>query len=349
MSDNNSPRNENTEDLSDLYALASAVEPLRNLNFLDYLYTNRVPIYYTGAVGGEREAEAGDAVASILTRSLYDCCPVKKIITEEAQRDIIDKKFAAIMVEKLKINDACGIWQEPFEEGEDIKILPCNHAFKSDAIMKWLHEEKAECPICRYSLKSKEVIHAQHHYTVTHPYEDEDEDEDEDEIEREPAPAPAPAQESERENNNNNIRVNNIASRLAQSVAGNVNPNFHRDHNYRPHHSISIPMNQLLQNMRMMSSSLRSRNPIHSAAPISQESYANAGREVRAEAMQHHAIRENNNAVAAGAAPANIYINNNSYSYNYSYNYNYNDELHRYIIATQEQNDIDEAIRRSLC
>jgi hypothetical protein len=344
MSDN-SPRSENIEDLNDLFALASAAAPLRNLNFIDYLYGNSVPLYYGG--GGDGYGEAGDSVASILARSLYDHRPVKKVITEEAQREIIDKKFTATMVEKLKINDACGIWQEPFEEGEDIKILPCNHAFKADAIMKWLNEEKAECPICRFSLKSKEVVDNHDHYAVPRPYEDEDEDEVEYEPAPAPAPAPAPVQES---NGNRNIsRVNNIASRLAQSVAGSVNPNFHRDHNYRPHHSISVPMNQLLQSMRMISSSVRPREPVRAAVPISQESYANVGREVRAEAMQHHSIRENNNAVAAaaaaGAAPANIYINNNSYSYNY----NYNDELHRFITATQEQNDINEAIRRSLC
>ena len=93
-------------------------------------------------------------------------------------------------------------------------------------------------------------------------------------------------------------------------------------------------MNQLLQSMRAMSSSSRSREP------VSQSSYANAGREVRAEAMQHGGPRNNNN-VAAAAAPPNIYISN-------YYNYIHVDESHQDIVSNQEQVDIEEAIRRSL-
>jgi hypothetical protein len=322
---NNSPRV--NPSLNDLFILASAAAPLSNLNLLDYLYANSVPLYYAGAGAGAGGGGGGggavNSIASILARSLYDRCPVKKVITEEAQHDIIDKKFAAAMVEELKINDACGIWQEPFEEGEDIKILPCNHAFNADAIIKWLREEKAECPICRFSLQSKEVID-DHDHDHDHEHDREDQHAD--------------AQESESDGDNDIVRVNNIASRLAESVAGNVNPNFHRDHHQQHHRSISVPMNQLLQSMRLMSSSSRSRGP------VSQSSYANAGREVRAEAMQHGGPRNNNNVAAAAAAAAaavpNIYISN--------YNYIHVDESHQDIVSNQEQVDIQEAIRRSL-
>jgi len=37
-----------------------------------------------------------------------------------------------------------------------ISKLPCNHLFNTDAILKWLKEEKAECPICRFKLESIE-------------------------------------------------------------------------------------------------------------------------------------------------------------------------------------------------
>jgi hypothetical protein len=339
----NSPRSENIQDFNDLLMLASAAAPLRGLNFLDFLYTNSVPLYYGG--GGDGYGEAGDSVASILARSLYDRRPVKQVITEEAQRDIIDKKFTADMVDELKINDACGIWQEEFEDGEDIKILPCNHAFKADAIIKWLREEKAECPICRFSLQSKEVIdhHGPDHYAVHPPYEAHEHDREDQH---------ADAQESD--GDNDIVRVNNIASRLAQSVAGNVNPNFHREHHQQHHRSISVPMNQLLQSMRLMSSYSRSREHVRAAVPstggaappVSQSSYANAGREVRAEAMQYGGLRNNNSIAAAAAAapaPANVYINN----YN-NYNYINVDESHQDIVSNQEQVDIEEAIRRSL-
>ena len=344
---NNSPRV--NPDLNDLFILASAAAPLSNLNLLDYLYANSVPLYYGGAGGGG--GGAVDAVASILARSLYDRCPVKKVITEEAQHDIIDKKFAAAMVEELKINDACGIWQEPFEEGEDIKILPCNHAFKADAILKWLHEEKAECPICRFSLQSKEVIEDQHN--SLHPHSEHEQEDQHDD---------ANAQENESESDI--VRVNNIASRLAESVAGNVNPNFHREHHQQHHRAISVPMNQLLQSMRLMSSSSRPREYVRAAVPssggaaasVSQSSYASAGHEIRAEAVQHGGSRLNN-----GNAPANNYIYINNYdiinNYNNSYNNNNNnrdeddeaaDDAENILMMNQEQADIQEAIRRSL-
>jgi hypothetical protein len=349
MSDD-SPRSENIQGFDDLLMFASVAAPLRGLNFLEFLYANSVPLYYGGGGDGYGYEEAGDSVASILARSLYDRRPVKQVITEEAQREIIDKKFTASMVEELKINDACGIWQEEFEDGEDIKILPCNHAFKSDAIIKWLREEKAECPICRFSLQSKEVIDDcdRDHYAVRPPYEaDEHEREDQH----------ADVQENESNGDNDIVRANNIASRLAQSVSGNVNPNFHREHHQQHNRAISVPMNQLIQSMRAMTSSSRSREHVRAAvpstsgaaAPVSQSSHANAGREVRAEAMQHGGPRNNNNVAAAAAAapapaPPNIYINNN----NYNYNYIRVDEYHQDIVSNQEQVDIEEAIRRSL-
>jgi hypothetical protein len=130
-------------------------------------------------------------------------------------------------------------------------------------------------------------------------------------------------------------------------------------------------MNQLLQNVRMMTSSLRSREPMHAAmplagggggaaaAPISQASYANAGREVRAEAIQRRALNANNN---NNNNNNNYNIINNNYYYgmnnNHDINNNYDnnyyrhhihvDEMHHDVISNQEQADIEEAIRRSL-
>ena len=339
-----SPRGGNVEEFTDLMMMASVAMPLGNLSLLDYLFAHNVPISPIVYAGG------GDAdVASILARSLYDRHPVKKVITEEGQHVIVDKKFTAAMVEELNINSKCGIWLEEFEEGEDIKILPCNHAFKSEAIMKWLQKEKAECPVCRFSLESKEVNENQA-LNLEDDEEDDHEDEDED-ADAEPEPA----------QDNDVVRVNNIASRLGQSVAGRANPN----------HFVSVPMNQLLQNVRMMTSSLRSREPMHAAMPLaggggaaavpmSQASYANAGREVRAEAIQRSALNANNNNNNNNNNNYNI-INNNYYygmNNNNDINNNYDnyyyrhhihvDEMHHDVILNQEQVDIEEAIRRSL-
>ena len=44
----------------------------------------------------------------------------------------------------------CMISMNDFEEGEEVIELNCKHIFHSDSIKKWLEEEDASCPICRY-------------------------------------------------------------------------------------------------------------------------------------------------------------------------------------------------------
>ena len=44
------------------------------------------------------------------------------------------------------------------EKGEKIIILPCEHYFKKEEIMKWLEDHSAACPICRKKLPNYEKI-----------------------------------------------------------------------------------------------------------------------------------------------------------------------------------------------
>ena len=147
-------------------AMASVFLPLARENLLDYLYASGLPLRPiqlggagVGGVGGGGGAIDinMDGIASIMANSLYDSRPVKNVVDEKGMAEISEKTYTAQLAEDLKINTVCGIWQDEFEEGEPIKILPCNHAFKSAAIEKWLTTEKAQCPICRFSLSSKEV------------------------------------------------------------------------------------------------------------------------------------------------------------------------------------------------
>jgi hypothetical protein len=54
-------------------------------------------------------------------------------------------------------NDTCPITCTEFKEGDAVIQLPCKHAYEPESILKWLKEEKAECPTCRYKLESTEV------------------------------------------------------------------------------------------------------------------------------------------------------------------------------------------------
>ena len=349
---------------------ASVVLPVAHSSLLDFLYLYGLPIlpYYGGGGGGvagggggvagggggvaggggvglgNQNVEMEQVVASILAGSLYERNPVKKVFDEEACCEIIDKKFTATLVEQMKINVACGIWQEDFEEGEDIKILPCNHAFKAEAIMKWLKNEKAECPMCRFVLKSKELICRENE-------EGHDDDNDVDNNDEEAAaPQPQHEREPEPERNNHAIRINNIASRIVQSVAGRVNHMYSNPpHGYEE--SISVPISHLIERRRNMISQARNvaaaRAAIPSSGGAAAVSYANANREVRAEAIQHAAAPVNNNNLNNNNPNYNI-INNNFYYYDNNNNNNYNNNYDEDFMLNQEQADIEEAIRRSL-
>jgi hypothetical protein len=347
----NQNQNAPNDDVADLIMLASSAElpNRRGRDLLDYIYGNGisfVPLRFGGGAGGGSGFHGFESsAASILARSLYDRCPVKRVISEEEHGQLVEKKFTSSMVEELKINGACGIWQVDFEEGDDIKILPCNHAFNAEAITKWLKEEKAECPICRFSFKSKEVVER----------EDEEGERDGDEDEDAPAPVPAPAdahQESDI------VRVNNIASRIAEHVNGQAHQHHHHHHLHHHHHSVSVPMNQLLRNVRMMSSSARPQEPARAAVPSSSgaalpPSHAPVGQEVRAEAVERDDVPPAyiNNINAFSPNILNILNNINLRNIDINGLINNRFIINQNIypdIDNQEQADIEEAIRRSL-
>ncbi len=56
-----------------------------------------------------------------------------------------------------KTNNSCPILYEEFSSEDEIIELPCKHCFVPEAIEKWLIEEQAMCPVCRFKLDSKEV------------------------------------------------------------------------------------------------------------------------------------------------------------------------------------------------
>jgi SUMO ligase MMS21 Smc5/6 complex component len=77
----------------------------------------------------------------------------KSVLSEEGEKCIIYKKF---VVGKFQ-NDSCPMTLNDFIVGEEIAQLPCNHIFEKNAILKWLKDENASCPVCRKLLDSKEV------------------------------------------------------------------------------------------------------------------------------------------------------------------------------------------------
>jgi len=95
----------------------------------------------------------GHQMNNIMNRSLHDEGGYKRILSEEGTASLKNKKYSA----EVCGNESCPITRAFFAIGEEIVELPCKHCFNPEAINRWLNEEKAECPVCRYVLKSKEI------------------------------------------------------------------------------------------------------------------------------------------------------------------------------------------------
>ncbi|KAL7937402.1 hypothetical protein V8C35DRAFT_292418 [Trichoderma chlorosporum] len=51
------------------------------------------------------------------------------------------------------VNVGCSICTEDFTEGEDMRVLPCNHTFHPNCIDPWLINVSGTCPLCRLDLR----------------------------------------------------------------------------------------------------------------------------------------------------------------------------------------------------
>ena len=92
-----------------------------------------------------------DTIESAISRevSFLEKPVYKTVLTKEGEEKLKKIKFK----DSEKKNLSCPILFIDFDEEEEIVELECNHCFNEDAIKKWLKEEKAECPVCRYQLK----------------------------------------------------------------------------------------------------------------------------------------------------------------------------------------------------
>jgi hypothetical protein len=127
--------------------------------FNDYLYQlnlyNRDNSIYSRSNelnDSERINNYYNTITDILERTLNTEPIYNDVISEKGKTQIKHDTFK----NNLNYNTTCPILLIDFEDDDDIAILPCNHCFTPDAIYKWLEKEKAECPVCRYKLPSKE-------------------------------------------------------------------------------------------------------------------------------------------------------------------------------------------------
>ena len=93
-------------------------------------------------------------IRDLLRQTLVsDKNPIKQVLSDEGEKCIKYINFDSQIHTAIT---CCPITMKEFKDGDVIAQLPCGHTFDKTAILKWLKEEKAECPICRAKLKSQE-------------------------------------------------------------------------------------------------------------------------------------------------------------------------------------------------
>lgn len=99
------------------------------------------------------EMTTTDTFNRLLQSTFYDKTKYKHVLSDKGEENLEEITYSL----ELNTNNVCPIFQTDFSNGMQVIKLPCNHCFTPEAIKKWLKEIKAECPVCRHSLDSKEI------------------------------------------------------------------------------------------------------------------------------------------------------------------------------------------------
>jgi len=89
---------------------------------------------------------------SVLEQSFAEDAPAYKTVLANDVKFPITKFGVS-----SQLNSKCPILYAEFDPEDDVVELPCKHVYTPDAIMAWLKNERAECPVCRAALPSQEV------------------------------------------------------------------------------------------------------------------------------------------------------------------------------------------------
>ena len=77
-------------------------------------------------------------------KAIVDSLPLRTITAEQIQQNLDndDEGYRKCMVCLIE-----------YEEGEELRTMPCMHFFHKECIDKWLLERGSTCPICKFNIK----------------------------------------------------------------------------------------------------------------------------------------------------------------------------------------------------
>ena len=66
-----------------------------------------------------------------------------------------DYDISCLEVKKLesRAEGSCPVCQSEWEEGDEVRILPCEHQFHTKCIDQWLKKHRANCPLCKKDVR----------------------------------------------------------------------------------------------------------------------------------------------------------------------------------------------------
>jgi len=91
-------------------------------------------------------------VNQIINESFREKSKFKNVLSEEGEKQIKKLKYDP----NLHKNHICPIYHTEFTKDTIVSELPCNHIFSPEGIDRWLKDENAICPVCRFKLLSYE-------------------------------------------------------------------------------------------------------------------------------------------------------------------------------------------------